>query len=219
MNLTFPAPTADTPAPEASRISIGRDWYALSNNLPAGTDFHWGVNFGALNETETLAQITRLAAAFQGAKVNLRELEIGNEADLFRFGPSWTVQNYTNTWDKYAKSAGNIIKFGPSSGTYLSAAAFARSIRFGTNWVWTAVATFGAGLLEDQNIRKATRQYAGHLYSGSYNAAFGFQVGALMDKGNIRGNLTTRLADAMVSQAEQLEYVLVSETNDARRAS
>ncbi len=31
-----------------------------------------------------------------------------------------------------------------------------------------------------------------------------------MDKGNIRGNLTTRLADAVVTQAEQLEYVLVS---------
>lgn len=38
VNLTFPPPTQLVPQPEASRIQIGRDWYRLSANMPAGTE-------------------------------------------------------------------------------------------------------------------------------------------------------------------------------------
>jgi hypothetical protein len=36
-NVTFPAPTPLVPYPEAEHIGIGRDFYALSQNLPDGT--------------------------------------------------------------------------------------------------------------------------------------------------------------------------------------
>lgn len=211
INLTFPAATADTPAPEASAISIGRDWYLLSNNLPPGTDFHWGVNMKFLNETETLAQITRLSAAFQNSPVQLRELEIGNEMDLGNLGPQFTPANYTNTWKQYVKDAisTGAITLGDQSGIYASPGAFARSNRFGTNWVWTAMSTFGAGLIDDV-IKGVTRQYTGHLYSASYDAKFAVTSGVLMDKANVRGNLTTKVADAEVSRKYGLDYVLVS---------
>lgn len=61
-NLTFPAATALVPQPEASRIGIGRDWYKLSGNLPAGTSFTWGINLKALNVTETVAQGAQLVS-------------------------------------------------------------------------------------------------------------------------------------------------------------
>lgn len=37
-NVTFPESTDLIPYPEASHIGIGRDFYALSQNLPDGTD-------------------------------------------------------------------------------------------------------------------------------------------------------------------------------------
>jgi hypothetical protein len=36
-NVTFPAATPLVPYPEAEHIGIGRDFYALSQNLPDGT--------------------------------------------------------------------------------------------------------------------------------------------------------------------------------------
>jgi hypothetical protein len=167
-----------------------------------------------LNQTETLAQISLLSEAFPlNSPVKLRELEIGNEMDLGRLGDLFTPENYTNTWKQYAKTAidQKKITLGESSGTYLSPGAFARSIRFNTNWIWTAISTFGAGLLDDKVIAKATKQFTGHLYSASYNAAFAVTPGVLMNKAYVRGNLTTRLADVQVTRKYGLDYVLVSQ--------
>jgi hypothetical protein len=36
-NSSFPEPTNATPYPEASIIGIGKDFYAISTNLPDGT--------------------------------------------------------------------------------------------------------------------------------------------------------------------------------------
>lgn len=36
-NASYPNATASTPYPQASAVSIGRDWYALAGNLPANT--------------------------------------------------------------------------------------------------------------------------------------------------------------------------------------
>ncbi|KAM0286486.1 hypothetical protein ACHAQH_000912 [Verticillium albo-atrum] len=55
MNATFPEPIALFPNPEADYIFIGRDFYALSGNLPAGIPFMWGINLKALSQTETVA--------------------------------------------------------------------------------------------------------------------------------------------------------------------
>lgn len=36
-NASYPNATASTPYPQASAVSIGRDWYALAGNLPSDT--------------------------------------------------------------------------------------------------------------------------------------------------------------------------------------
>lgn len=36
-NASYPNATASTPYPQASAVSIGRDWYALSGNFPSDT--------------------------------------------------------------------------------------------------------------------------------------------------------------------------------------
>lgn len=192
--------------------------------MPDGTDFHWGVNYKVQNETETQAQIRLLAAAFQGGsklKVNLRELEVGNEVDLADRGstaPPSTPQSYVSYWNRQIKAAmsSGAITLGSASGTYLSPGAFARSIRFNTNWIFTAMSVFSAGLLNDGAVAAVTKQYTGHLYSASYNAAFAVQPGVLMDKVNVRGNLSTRVADAVVARKEGLVYVLVSSFSTSR---
>jgi hypothetical protein len=36
-NASYPNATASTPYPQASAVTIGRDWYALSSNFPSDT--------------------------------------------------------------------------------------------------------------------------------------------------------------------------------------
>ena len=185
----------------------------MSNNLPEGTDFHWGVNYKAKNQTETLAQIRLLNDAFKSfnGRVHLKNLEIGNEVDLARTSVESPI-GYVDYWTKAVNNAisSGAITLGKQSGTYLSPGGFARSIRFGTNWVWTAISVFSAGLIDDKNLADKTDQFTGHLYSASYNAAFGVTSGVLMDKVNVRGNLSTRVEDAVITRKEGLKYVLVS---------
>ncbi|RYP41363.1 hypothetical protein DL769_011571 [Monosporascus sp. CRB-8-3] len=89
MNATYPDPTDNVPNPEADHIYIGRDWYALLGNLPAGTPFMWGLNLKYLDKAETVAHARLLAQAFQGERANLTKhvklanVEIGNEPDFY----------------------------------------------------------------------------------------------------------------------------------------
>lgn len=215
-NETFPAPTADTPAPEADSVAIGRDFYALSGNLPQGTYFHWGVNLFALNETETLSQIKLLADTFQGSRsnvtsgVHLKYLEIGNEPDFIpqRGGAPYATfnpANYSATWAKYAKDAASVINL--NGETKLSPGAFANIASLGT--VWNAAACFEAGILDDPTTRSQTDQWAMHFYSGAYSTSFPVVPGVLMDKYNVRANLSLKAADIMTARASGLTYVLV----------
>lgn len=119
MNATFPDPTDAFPQPEAEYIFIGRDFYALSGNLPAGTSFMWGLNLKSFNKSETAVQAELLAKAFQGARSNLTrivqlvDVDVGNEPDLY--GPntrvpgpldsSWTLANYSATWQETPRSS------------------------------------------------------------------------------------------------------------------
>lgn len=134
MNATFPAPTAEVPVPEADHIFIGRDFYALSGNLPDGTPFQWGINLASLNRTETIAQAKLVADTFQGerahltANVNLDALEIGNEPDFYadgkKLGAAWTPANYSHTWLDYAQGVSEVIQLG-GDGPYLTPGAMA----------------------------------------------------------------------------------------------
>jgi len=66
---TFPAVPAEITStkqlfPECSSGKIGGDWYLLSSNLPSGTSFIWGVNFGADSSSEVITQVKAIEEAF-----------------------------------------------------------------------------------------------------------------------------------------------------------
>jgi hypothetical protein len=221
IDATFPPPTDSVPNPEADHIFIGRDFYALSGNLPAGTSFMWGLNLKALNITETRSQARLLADAFQGSRsrltkhVNLVNVEIGNEPDVYgphRLGPqgaldqSWTATNYSSTWLRFAKAISREIDFGRGRGKpKLSIGALT-----GFEWPeWGPEGVFQGGGLDDKAIRAMTSQYAGHAYSGGFDPRRLVRPGDLMDKLSIRANMTIRTSGLDSVKAMGLDYVLV----------
>jgi hypothetical protein len=217
MNATFPAPTADVPIPEASVISIGRDFYALSANLLSGTPFMWGINLKLGNLTDTVAQASLLADTFQGSRkdvtkdVKLVNLEIGNEPDFYSiqgkgYDSSWTPQNYSDTWRQYASAVNKVIKL-DNGGTTYSAGAFAT---FSSGLEWNTGATLEAGIMADSDTRSKTSHFAEHQYSGAFGYGPTAQAGQLMDKGTIRGNLSTKWADVKAARSTGLSFILVS---------
>uniref|UniRef100_A0A0D2XRG6 Beta-glucuronidase C-terminal domain-containing protein n=1 Tax=Fusarium oxysporum (strain Fo5176) TaxID=660025 RepID=A0A0D2XRG6_FUSOF len=195
MNATFPKPSPDIPNPEADHIYIGRDFYALSGNLPMGTEFMWGLNFKALNKTETLAQARLLGDTFQGSRseltkhVRLAQVELGNEPDFWgetrysrsgSYGPEWDIQNYTNTWVSFAKAVSEEIDFGPSQSRHpcLSSGAYT-----GFNIPeWQPEGSLIGGILADKKLKGKISQFTEHSYSGGYSAGKTFTVGDLMNK-------------------------------------
>ncbi|KIR98601.1 hypothetical protein L804_04177 [Cryptococcus deuterogattii 2001/935-1] len=214
MNATFPAPTADVPVPEADHIFIGRDFYALSGNLPNGTPFQWGINLASLNRTETIAQAKLVAEAFQGdrahltANVRLDGLEIGNEPDFYNggkpgFDATWTPVNYTQTWVDYAKGVSKVIQLG-GDGPYLTPCAF-------TGFeapIWMPDAAIEAGIMDDDNLRAHIKQFNQHVYSGAFGGDYPLTpVGGLMDKETVRANLTTRADGLKAVKSHGLQYV------------
>ncbi|SPO01599.1 uncharacterized protein DNG_04272 [Cephalotrichum gorgonifer] len=221
MNATFPKPSAQVPNPEADHIFIGRDFYALSGNLPAGTKFMWGINLKALDKEETVAQARLLAETFQGERAHLTKnvelvnVEIGNEPDFYGpgrrgrpsiYGPEWNVANYTATWVEFAKAVAEEIEFGngrPGKPT-LSPGAFT-----GFNAPeWAPAAPLIAGLLDDPDLRAITTQFTEHAYSGVFNPNVTVKPGQLMDKATVRSNFTIRTTGRHAVQAMGLTYQL-----------
>ena len=108
---TFPPPNTITPYPEATKIVVGDEYYALSRFLPTGTHMVWGVNFGADNATNAVNMAKSILKAFassavKAAGVVLDRIEVGNEADLYKnngLRPSnWTVDEYVTDWENIA---------------------------------------------------------------------------------------------------------------------
>ncbi|KAK1491846.1 hypothetical protein CTAM01_10169 [Colletotrichum tamarilloi] len=207
MNKTFPEPTETVPNPEADHIYIGRDFYALSGNLPAGTPFMWGLNLKSLNQTETVAQARLLAQTFQGDRANLTKnvrlvnVELGNEPDFYGltrtvyngpYGVEWDTANYTDTWAQYAEAVSREIEFDHtgSDRPTLSPGAFT-----GANAPeWTPAGPLQLGILNDPTIRNATTQFTEHAYSGGFDPRRVVNPGDLMNKIYVRGNMTTKMA-------------------------
>ncbi|KAJ4118628.1 hypothetical protein NW765_017515 [Fusarium oxysporum] len=225
MRATFPESSPDIPNPEADHIYIGRDFYALSGNLPAGTEFMWGLNFKALNKTETLTQARLLGEAFQGSRskltkhVRLAQVELGNEPDFWgqtrysrsgSYGPEWDIHNYTTTWVEFAKAVSEEIKFGSpkSSKPCLSPGAYT-----GFNIPeWQPEGSLVDGILDDKKIGDMVSQLTEHSYSGGYSAGKVFSAGDLMNKRAVRANMTTRTGGIKPVRQSGLSYVL-AETN------
>ncbi|KAL2877215.1 hypothetical protein SGCOL_007611 [Colletotrichum sp. CLE4] len=213
MNKTFPEPTETVPNPEADRIFIGRDFYALSGNLPAGTPFMWGLNLKSLNKTETVAQARLLAQTFQGDRTNLTKdvqlvnVELGNEPDFYGltrtghngpYGIEWDVANYTNTWTQYAEAVGKEIEFGISGSDRptLSPGAFT-----GFNSPeWTPAGSLQLGILETPTIRNVTTQFTEHAYSGGFDPRRVANPGDLMNKIFVRNNMTSKMVGIQAAE-------------------
>ncbi|KAF4781110.1 hypothetical protein HER10_EVM0007419 [Colletotrichum scovillei] len=207
MNKTFPEPTETVPNPEADHIYIGRDFYALSGNLPAGTPFMWGLNLKSLNQTETVAQARLLAQTFQGDRADLTKnvrlvnVELGNEPDFYGltrtgrngpYGVEWDVANYTTTWAQYAEAVSKEIEFdhSGSGGPTLSPGAFT-----GFNAPeWTPAGPLQLGMLDNSTIRNATTQFSEHAYSGGFDPRRVVNPGDLMNKLYVRSNMTSKMA-------------------------
>ncbi|RSM04452.1 hypothetical protein CEP52_006788 [Fusarium oligoseptatum] len=225
LNSTFPEPTKEVPNPEADHNYIGRDFYALSGNLPAGTPFMWGINLKYLNKTETVAQARLLAETFQGERarltkhVKLVNVEIGNEPDFYgtsrmfpkgTYRPEWDVFNYTTTWLEFARAISKEIDFGcgGSGKPTLLPGAF-------TTFVapeWTPAGPLVAGLLDDAGLKCKISQFSEHSYSGVFDPRRVVRPGELMDKISVRANFTTRTSQRSAVRASGLKYLL-AETN------
>jgi hypothetical protein len=95
VNATFPPKTDIKPWPEASNISIGRDFYRLSGNLLSGTEFTWGLKLKYRNVTIAVEEAKALMASFKTLHhVTLSMIEIGNEPDFYYK----SAQSYANEY-------------------------------------------------------------------------------------------------------------------------
>ncbi|KAL2287967.1 hypothetical protein FJTKL_04724 [Diaporthe vaccinii] len=230
MKATFPDPTEAVPQPEADSILIGRDFYALSGNLPAGTSLMWGLNLKSFNKSETAAQAQLLAEAFQGARSNLTkhvklvDIEIGNEPDFY--GPntrvpgpldsSWDLTNYSTTWQEYAEVVRGAVRLDDSeTSPKLSPGAFTGYVAPG----WSVDGAIMAGILEKPGLRSVTGQFGTHLYSGAFSPGLEFAPGELMNKKFIRGNLTTKASEVKAAKAFGVDYSLTESNSFAMSVS
>lgn len=222
----FPKRTPAFPYPEAERVFIGRDWYALSANLPAGTHFTWGLNLKSLNRSETIEQAKLLADTFQGSRahltkhVTLQHVEIGNEPDLYVRAQSgggvsnpgdwsaWTPANYSATWVDYVKEVSKVIEL---SDTKMRVGALAKWVPDNQSWSsWTPQSLISAGLLDDEHIRKVISTFSEHLYSGgAFTPEDPQKSGDLMSKAHLRTTLGIRAPEIQAARQEGLEFVMV----------
>jgi hypothetical protein len=219
---TFPPPSPIFPNPEADHIFIGRDFYALSGNLPAGTTFDWGINMRLLNITETVAQARLLAETFHGARANvtshvkLANVEIGNEPDFWgptrtpvngTFGPGWNVVNYTTTWLEFAKAISNVLDLNCSNPSSPGLTPGSFTSREAPEWI--PEGTLQAGLLDDPDLSCKISHFSGHSYSGAFDPRIIVRPGELMDKVSVRTNMSTRTIGRIAVRASGIKYILV----------
>ncbi|KKY39142.1 putative glycoside hydrolase family 79 protein [Diaporthe ampelina] len=230
MNATFPEPTEAVPQPEAESIFTGRDFYALSGNLPEGTSLMWGLNLKSFNKSETAAQARLVAEAFQGAQSNLIkhvklvDVEVGNEPDFY--GPntrvpgpldsSWDLTNYSATWQQYAEVVQSAIRFdGGEDGPSLSPGACTGFVAP----VWSIDGAIMAGILDGTELRSIIAQFGTRLYSAAFSPRLQFAPGQLMNKKFIRGNLTTKASEIKTAKAFGVNYSLTETNSFAKSVS
>lgn len=130
----FPPPSTITPYPEATKDTVGDEFYALSRFLPRGTHMTWGVNFAADNATNAVNMAKAIVRAFQSTAVKtsgvvLDLIEVGNEADVYLFNglrsSDWTVEEYVLEWISVAGPVvENVGIHGDSGPVSLQGAAF-----------------------------------------------------------------------------------------------
>lgn len=222
----YPPRTPHFPYPEAERISIGRDWYALSSNLAPGTPFTWGLNLKSLNMGETVQQARLLAKTFRHDNdLELEAIEIGNEPEYYHKPDSgggvknpgdftaWSPRNYTQTWTQYAKAV--LHEFEDKKQPALRIGEVQSA---GLAEGWAPQSLFQAGLLDDALARDHLGVYSEHMYQATYIVGRKVHAGELMDKFNTRGNISRRVSDVQACRRANLTFVLVSAVRAGRQA-
>jgi len=213
----YPPRTPSFPYPEARRVDIGRDWYALSKNFAADTPFTWGLNLKSLDIDETVRQARLLSSAFPAGADGpyLEAVEIGNEPELYRRSQSgggvenpgdwslWSVKNYTETWSRYAKKVADEIHL---DRTVLRVG----DIQLAGETGWSPQSLIQAGLFDDDFHVQHTKIFSEHMYQAGFILGHEATSGTLMDKGHVRGNLSLRASDIAAARRQGLSFVLVS---------
>ncbi|KAJ9114075.1 hypothetical protein QFC22_005895 [Naganishia vaughanmartiniae] len=216
----FPNATAAFPFPEATYVAIGKDFYALSANMPAGTDFTWGLNLRVFNASESVAQAVQLYDTFYGSRaamlknVTLKLIELGNEPDLFFFrGAAYNhveLSNYTQTWVSTAGQILNSIDLTFPGAPGFQIGAWADAYR---DSIFTVAGTLGTGIL-DSAAGALVKSFSVHNYFGRHTGdpVTEPKSGQLMGRSTIRGNVTRFAAQVPQAEAAGIDYVL-GETN------
>lgn len=210
-DATIPPPTPGIPYHEATAVTVGRDFYSLSNNLPTGTKFTFGLNLRSMNLTETHAQAVHLAESFAPLKrVHLGGVEIGNEVDGFQVTPytnlsftNWTSYNYTDTWREFAENITDVLQVG-EGGPEFQVGSFMAS---GNTQPWNPLNVIGTGGLEGV---KGIKWWSDHFYTGVWGMGGPPSPGSLMSKSTVRGVLSQRIVDIRTTKRSGLDYIVVS---------
>ncbi len=198
------------PFVKRSTTLIGKDWYALAGNLPAATEFTFGLNL--YNDSQVAAQTRMLAEAFQGSRrsltkdVTLKYIQIGNEPNFY-FANA-TV--FANHWRALAQTVMRNIKMGGDKhpGFWVGSEVIAQE--FSPPFLLTG--TLEAGILDDKNVSDIAPVLEEHLYSGSSGRGAvpgGPPPGTLMDKRSIRGNLSLLYNGVLNVESYNKTYYLV----------
>ncbi|KAI0092691.1 glycoside hydrolase family 79 protein [Irpex rosettiformis] len=212
----FPPPNTITPYPEATRVVVGDEYYALSRFLPAGkypvgTHMTWGINLGLDNATNAMNMANSILRAFssaavQAAGVVLDLLEIGNEPDLYKnngLRPSnWTVQQYVADWINISTPVAQAIESQPleAGPVAIQAASFAGQ-------GFTPRQIFSLGILNSVPGKLVTT-ISQHRYSAAFCSGGDFPLTSFMSKANVRGNLTVFRDDIEATLMQGLPYIL-----------
>ncbi|CAK7199496.1 hypothetical protein SEUCBS139899_002176 [Sporothrix eucalyptigena] len=190
---------------------IGRDWYNVAGNLPAGTPFAFGCN--EYNITEVDKQTKMMNAAFSSSAlshVSLEFIQIGNEPNFYFANAS----AYLEKWVPLARTALGNIKMNGQSSSHPSLWIGSEVLSSGQA-AWRLRDSLSAGILDDKDINAANAVLEEHFYSGSGTIGAipgGPSPGTLMNKATIRSNLSSIYSGRVAAESYGKKY-FVGETN------
>ncbi|KAJ5818354.1 hypothetical protein N7474_003945 [Penicillium riverlandense] len=190
-----------------ANTTIGQDWYVLAGNLPAGTEFTFGLNL--YDQSEVASQAKMLADAFQGSRahltkdVTLKFIQVGNEPNFY----FPTAAEYVAHWKPLAQAALQNIKMGHEGQP---------TFWIGSEYIYDEgfllTGALEAGILDNHEIFHANHVLDEHQYSGAMGLGAipgGPPPGSLMNKLSIRGNLSTVCNGMLNTQSYKKAYYLV----------
>ncbi|KZT42000.1 glycoside hydrolase family 79 protein [Sistotremastrum suecicum HHB10207 ss-3] len=210
----FPADSVSNPYPEASNVTVGDGYYALSRFLPSGTHMTWGINFGSNNLTAAIDEGKSILKAFSSdavtsAGIHLDLIEIGNEPDLYggsKRASSWNIGQYVSTWSSFAESVASAIGLQAGTRPFVQGLAFGNSDHGAGGF--SPQQAYNDGILST-SAGKLITVVSQHHYSGGCCTAL---VSDLMSKSFVRGNVTAFVPDIQATVSRGHKFIF-GETN------